>query len=80
MRGGIDMESKCYTKANNPYIDGYNRSQPTKYIAYLDANQPLRFSNVSPLHVPIPASAPCWSASGQDLAPHAARQGEVCAT
>ena len=37
-RGGVSMVSKRYSKANNPYIKGYDRSKPTSYILYLDAN------------------------------------------
>ena len=38
MRGGISMASKRYSKANNPLVEGYNPTQPTNYITYLDAN------------------------------------------
>ena len=32
------MISNRYEKANNPYMNNFDSSQPTKYIAYLDAN------------------------------------------
>ena len=38
MRGGISMASKRYAKANNPQIEGYDPTQTTNYITYLDAN------------------------------------------
>ena len=38
MRGGISMASKRYAKANNPLVEGYDPTQPTNYITYLDAN------------------------------------------
>ena len=38
MRGGISMASKRYAKANNPLVEGYDLTQPTSYITYLDAN------------------------------------------
>ena len=38
IRGGISMASKRYAKANNPQVEGYDPSQPTNYITYLDAN------------------------------------------
>ena len=38
MRGGISMASKRYAKANNPLVEGYDPTQLTNYITYLDAN------------------------------------------
>jgi hypothetical protein len=38
VRGGICSISTRYGKANNPYLDHYDASEPTKYIAYLDQN------------------------------------------
>ena len=39
IRGGVSMISTRYGKANNRYMnDKYNPSEPSKYIAYLDAN------------------------------------------
>ena len=38
MRGSISMASKRYAKANNPLVAGYDSTQPTNYITYLDAN------------------------------------------
>ena len=37
-RGGISMVSKRYSKANNPRVEGYDRTQPMNYITYLNAN------------------------------------------
>ena len=37
--GGISMISKRYSQANNPYMGKiYDKTKPTKYITYLDAN------------------------------------------
>ena len=38
LRGGISMISNRYSKANNPYIAGYDKDQKTNYIMFLDAN------------------------------------------
>lgn len=38
IRGGISMISNKYAKANNPYLQDYDASQPNEYITYLDAN------------------------------------------
>ena len=45
MRGGISMASKRYAKANKPLVEGYDPTQPTNYITYLDANNLLRMGN-----------------------------------
>ncbi|CAG2207648.1 unnamed protein product [Mytilus edulis] len=37
-RGGVAMISHRHGKANNPYMKNFDSSQPTKYLAYLDAN------------------------------------------
>ena len=38
MRGGITNISKRYSKANNKYMDYYDKSKPSTFIEYLDAN------------------------------------------
>jgi hypothetical protein len=38
MRGGISVISHRYAKANNPYMKEYDKSKPSSYIVYLDAN------------------------------------------
>lgn len=38
IRGGIAMISNRYGKANNPYLEDYDPTLPSKYIMYLDAN------------------------------------------
>ena len=49
MRGSILMESKRYTKANNPLVDGYDRSKPKNFITYLDANNLYGWAMSQPL-------------------------------
>jgi len=38
IRGGISTISTRYGKANNPLIEGFDPSQPTKYVMYWDMN------------------------------------------
>ena len=38
IRGGISHISKRYAEANNKYMIHYNKTQPSTYIQYLDAN------------------------------------------
>ncbi|KAL9951227.1 hypothetical protein ACROYT_G043851 [Oculina patagonica] len=38
IRGGISMISNRYSKANNPYVAGYDKDQETNFILYVDAN------------------------------------------
>lgn len=38
LRGGISTISNHYARANNPYLPGYNNTEPNSYITYLDAN------------------------------------------
>ena len=38
IRGGVTVETQCYAKANNPYVEGYDASKPTNYLMYTDAN------------------------------------------
>ena len=51
MRGGIAVISKRHALANNPYVDGYDESQPTSYITYLDANNLYGYAQSEPLPV-----------------------------
>ena len=38
MRGGVSCISKRFAKANNKYMESYDKDKPSKYITYLDAN------------------------------------------
>jgi hypothetical protein len=38
IRGGLSLISKRHAKANNKYIDDYDKSKEESYISYLDAN------------------------------------------
>ena len=38
IRGGISMICHRYSKANNKYLDNYDKNELQKYILYLDAN------------------------------------------
>ena len=56
MRGGISMVSKRYAKASNPLVKGYDPSQPTNYITYLDANNLYGWA----MSLPLPKSGFKW--------------------
>ena len=43
------MVSERYSKANNPYLENYDRSKPTSYIQYLDANNLYGWAMSQPL-------------------------------
>jgi len=51
MRGGICMAGKRYTKANSPYVAGFDPSKPTKYIPYEDANNLYGWTMSKPLPI-----------------------------
>ena len=56
MRGGISMASKRHAKANNPQVEGYDPTQPTNYITYLDANNLYGWA----MSLPLPKSGFHW--------------------
>ena len=51
MRGGIATISKRYASANNQYVEGYNDSQPSRFITYLDANSLYATAQSQPLPI-----------------------------
>ena len=38
IRGGITHISKRYSEANNKYMKNFDKTKPSSYIQYLDAN------------------------------------------
>ena len=50
IRGRVSMISNRYGKSNNRYMGNrYDASKPTKYITYLDANNPYGWTMSKPL-------------------------------
>ena len=49
IRGGITQSVHRWAAANNPYMDEYDSSQPTKYLQYLDANNLYGWAMSQPL-------------------------------
>ena len=45
------MVSERYAKANNPFLKDYDRSKPTSYIQYLDANNLYGYAMSKPLPI-----------------------------
>ena len=56
LRGGISMISNRYSKANNPYVAGYDKDQERNYIMYLDANNLYGWA----MSQPLPESGFVW--------------------
>lgn len=50
-RGGVSQISHRYAKANNPYLEDYDPSQPNSYIILLDANNLYGWSSMQPLPI-----------------------------
>ena len=61
LRGGISMISNRYSKANNPYIAGYDKDQKTNYIMYLDANNLYGHA----MSQPLPEGGFVWLNEGE---------------
>ena len=49
IRGGITELVHRWAAANNPYMDEYDNSKPTKYLQYLDANNLYVWAMSQPL-------------------------------
>ena len=46
IRGGISMICKDYSEATNKFLKPYDRSKPSTYIIYMDANNLYRHSMI----------------------------------
>ena len=49
IRGGITQSVHRWAAANNPYMDEYDSSKPTRYLQYLDANNLYGWAMSQPL-------------------------------
>ena len=47
IRGGICYSIHRYAKANNKYMNNYDKNKESSYIQYLDAKQLIWLGNVS---------------------------------
>ena len=51
IRGGVAMIPNRWGKTNNKFMDPYDKSQPSKFITYLDANNLYGWAMMQPLPV-----------------------------
>ena len=51
IRGGMSFIAHRHSKANNKYMNNYNKDKPSKYIVYLDANNLYGSSMIQKLAV-----------------------------
>ena len=49
MRGGISYIAHRHARANNKYMENYNKSEVSSYITYLDANNLYGWAMIQPL-------------------------------
>ena len=57
IRGGITQSVHRWAAANNPYMGSeYDKSKPTKYLQYLDANNLYGWA----MSQPLPSGGFCW--------------------
>ena len=50
IKGGVASISRRYARANNPYIDDFDRSRPLSYIMYFDCNS--LYSSIMTMKLP----------------------------
>eukprot|EP00873_Tetraselmis_striata_P042372 jgi/Tetstr1/462636/TSEL_007620.t1 len=50
IRGGVSQITTRHARANNPFVDGYNKTKPTTWLSYQDANNLYGLSMVQ--HLP----------------------------
>ena len=61
IRGCISMITTRHSEANNPYMESYDPSKPTKYIQYLDANNLYDWA----MSQPLPTGGFRWMSEGE---------------
>ena len=66
IRGGITQSVHRWAAANNTYVGlEYDKSEPTKYLQYLDANSLYGWA----MSQPLPTGEFCWVEFRKDRSP-----------